>query len=252
MSINQDYSLFFKFIDTYSDGGFKGIDNKDLFMKRLHKKLDSSHQFFFVADLLKFQILYTSPQIADILGIDPRQVDPAILFSNTCPEDVERLSKGFNIEVAKAREIFVNKSGTLLLSSNFRKRKTNGEITNLLCQCYLFYSKSPVETVYVLEVNTVIDSFSKFLNGNFHWYVGNDATLFRYPDKELLQIGAIFSQRELEIIRYIQKGLKTKDIAQALFLSPQTISTHRRNILKKAGKGNISEVIFDMNQIGTI
>lgn len=39
--------------------------------------------------------------------------------------------------------------------------------------------------------------------------------------------------REREIVRCIARGLSTKEIAQALFLSAHTVTTHRRNICAK-------------------
>lgn len=252
MPNNKDYNFIYKFIDTYSSIGFKGIDNQDLFMKRLNKQMEINNQFFFITDLIKLQILYTSPHVKSILGVQPEQVDPAYLVSVIHPSDSLRLSRGFIIALKQAREIFNNKSGTQLLSSNFRRRKTNGVYTQCLVQIYLFYCKLHVETVYALEVNTPVDDFAEIQNSHYHWYIGNDLNLFRYPDKNLLRIGSVFSDRELEIIQQIQAGLKTKQIADRLFLSPATISTHRKNILKKGGKATIAELIFELTQTGII
>jgi DNA-binding CsgD family transcriptional regulator len=247
-----NYSLFLKFIDNYSGQGFKEINNQDPFMGRMNKTLNDSNQFLFVADLIKLQILHVSPQIFTLLGIEPEKVEPGILLSNNHPEDIPRLTRGFNIELSKAREIFMNKTGTYLLSSTFRKKKADGAYMHCLTQVYLFYGKSPDETVYALEVNTPVAGFSEIQNGHYHWYSGNDLINFRYPDKVLLQMGSAFSDREIEILNHIQKGLKTKEIAQILFLSPDTISTHRRNILKKAGKVTMSQIIFKLNNSGII
>lgn len=44
-----------------------------------------------------------------------------------------------------------------------------------------------------------------------------------------------FSARETEIIRYIAKGMTSNQIAEALFLSAETVRNHRKNIMRKAG-----------------
>ena len=126
MPNNKDYSNFYTFIDTYSGIGFKGIDNQNLFMQRLNKQLEYNQQFFFLADIIKLQILYTSPQVKSILGIEPEKLDPGYIVSTIHTEDSQRMSRGFIIELKQAREILKNKRGTLLLSSNFRKRKPDG------------------------------------------------------------------------------------------------------------------------------
>ena len=54
---------------------------------------------------------------------------------------------------------------------------------------------------------------------------------------------SIFSDRELEILRYICKGRSNEQIADILFISEKTIATHRRNIMKKAKVKKSTELI---------
>ncbi len=53
----------------------------------------------------------------------------------------------------------------------------------------------------------------------------------------------ILSKREYEVYRLIIKGLRSKDIAQELDLSPKTISTYRTRILEKLSLTNTSQLI---------
>ncbi|MEX1212852.1 MAG: LuxR C-terminal-related transcriptional regulator [Balneolaceae bacterium] len=52
-----------------------------------------------------------------------------------------------------------------------------------------------------------------------------------------------FTKREKEIIDLLTKGLKSREIAQTLFISEHTVYTHRRNILKKAGVNNTAKLL---------
>ena len=54
---------------------------------------------------------------------------------------------------------------------------------------------------------------------------------------------AALSKREKEIIRLIVQGKTSKEIAQALFISKNTVDTHRRNILDKTGLKSTAELI---------
>ncbi len=59
---------------------------------------------------------------------------------------------------------------------------------------------------------------------------------------------ALLSEREIEIIRLIANGYTTRQIADALFRSFHTITTHRKNIMKKLGINSSSELlVFAMN-----
>lgn len=52
-----------------------------------------------------------------------------------------------------------------------------------------------------------------------------------------------FTVREIEIIKLLALGKTSSDIAEVLFISPQTVSKHRSNILKKAGCKSSTELI---------
>ncbi|MCP9199855.1 LuxR C-terminal-related transcriptional regulator [Gramella sp. GC03-9] len=57
-----------------------------------------------------------------------------------------------------------------------------------------------------------------------------------------------FTKREKEIIGLLCKGYKTKEISDALFISPKTIEKHRSNIIKRTNSETILEsVIFAIN-----
>ena len=52
------------------------------------------------------------------------------------------------------------------------------------------------------------------------------------------------SQREQEILHYICRGLNNKEIAQILFVSPNTIKAQVSTILKKFGVDNRTIVAY--------
>ncbi|MCK6616762.1 MAG: response regulator transcription factor [Cyclobacteriaceae bacterium] len=54
---------------------------------------------------------------------------------------------------------------------------------------------------------------------------------------------ALLSQREREVLQLIAEGISTKEIAEKLHLSPGTVETHRKNLLKKLNARNSAELI---------
>ena len=54
----------------------------------------------------------------------------------------------------------------------------------------------------------------------------------------------VLSERELEIITLIASGMQTAEISEALFISPHTVKTHRKNINLKLGIHNLAELIM--------
>jgi DNA-binding CsgD family transcriptional regulator len=114
----------------------------------------------------------------------------------------------------------------------------------------LFYSEI-CKTVFLVEIHTNVDRF-KLKKNRFHYYVGDDMSMLRYPDEELLNIGNPLSAREFEIVKLIEAGMHSEQIAERLFLSVHTINTHRGNILTKTGFNTISELIIDFQKRGVL
>ena len=57
----------------------------------------------------------------------------------------------------------------------------------------------------------------------------------REERREVQVLFAKLSDREWEILRLLTQGRRNEDIAAALFISPQTVQTHVRNVLGKLG-----------------
>lgn len=51
------------------------------------------------------------------------------------------------------------------------------------------------------------------------------------------------TNREIEIIRLMEKEMGNKEIADLLFISERTVETHRKNIFRKLGKNTLIGVI---------
>jgi DNA-binding NarL/FixJ family response regulator len=71
-----------------------------------------------------------------------------------------------------------------------------------------------------------------------------DAILDKQLAKPASCEGISLSPREIEIVQLISEGLTNGDIADKLFLSIHTISTHRKNILRKLDLNKSSELIM--------
>lgn len=210
--------------------------------------MEKNNQFFYVGDILQMKILFTSIRSTQIIGIEPKNLTPYHFRINTHPDDSIRQGLGTSHLFKMTNELFIAEKGNALLSINLKFRNSSGKYSCLLVQCYLFYSEIPYKTVYILQVHTNID-WSKKLK---HYYVGNDLTNFKYPDKELLSKGNVFTARQFEIIKLVASGMSSEQIAGKLFLSTYTVNTHRANILKKSGKAHLSELIYDLHEQGLI
>ena len=56
----------------------------------------------------------------------------------------------------------------------------------------------------------------------------------------------------MEVIREIATGRTTKEIGQVLFISENTVETHRSRILKKASVPNITSLVARAERAGML
>lgn len=60
------------------------------------------------------------------------------------------------------------------------------------------------------------------------------------------------SEREVEITKQIADGLTSKKIADKLFISPHTVQTHRKNIMRKLKVNSVSELVVYAMKTGLV
>lgn len=78
-------------------------------------------------------------------------------------------------------------------------------------------------------------------NGTHRSIIGKQQTDFHLEDRFIKKYN--LTKRELEILRLITHAMSNKQIAQELYISDQTVSVHRKNIMRKLGVSNTAGLI---------
>lgn len=60
------------------------------------------------------------------------------------------------------------------------------------------------------------------------------------------------TNREMEILEYIDRGMYSKEISERLSISIHTVNRHRQNILEKTNSGNVREAINYARRLGLL
>ncbi|MBN1193694.1 MAG: response regulator transcription factor [Coriobacteriia bacterium] len=69
------------------------------------------------------------------------------------------------------------------------------------------------------------------------------------PGAELM---ALLSDREVEVLRLIAKGMSNKEIARALWIGEATVKTHVSHLLHKMGTGDRTQAVLMAIQAGLV
>ena len=72
------------------------------------------------------------------------------------------------------------------------------------------------------------------------------------PDNVAAELAHPLTQRELEVLRLIMQGLANKEIARRLFVSPDTVKVHSRNIYGKLGVSSRTQAVAKAQTLGLL
>ncbi len=87
------------------------------------------------------------------------------------------------------------------------------------------------------DTSELLAAIAQVLEGNNYF-----SAHFRQACEEMEHYQTL-SDREIEILRLIAEGLPSKDIAERLFVSQNTIEFHRKRIMRKLGVTNMAQLV---------
>jgi len=95
---------------------------------------------------------------------------------------------------------------------------------------------------YVLKnigKNELVTAIEKIANGGIYFSEAVLEELKKTADRRKENEQAHLTDREIEIIRLIEKEYSNKQIAETLFISERTVETHRKNIFRKTATNSV-------------
>ena len=195
----------------------------------------------YVFDFSSNKIIY-SKGFQNILGYKDDVITFDFIFKNIHPDDAEMVSRIIRATAIYCSENPKNSSDNLL-SIKYRRIRKDGTYIRVLSQTSIFER---------YDNGGLSKSFSKLTDISFIDNTENVNWTFKANDlnesafKKLIYKAYIdfFTEREIEIIIKINKGLTNKLISKRLKISEHTVATHRKNILKKSNCHNSKELIL--------
>lgn len=104
-----------------------------------------------------------------------------------------------------------------------------------------------------LDREEILSAISSTIKGKKYY---SDEIIDQYIDlgdnKLNIEEPTNLTSSEIEIVRMIASGLTTKEIASKRIISSHTVSTHRKNIFRKSGVSNASELTIYAIRAGLI
>lgn len=242
-NIEKLFSDYSKLLDTQafveSDLDYSILNNHIPYLEKIESLSNSAIMVF---DLFKRKHVYVSKNIAGMLKLNKEKVDNVVDYMDKRihPEDFPQL--------LEAGHYFLHYAFSLP-----HEKRTNGKLINE----YRILNEENnyvriIEQQMALEMDVhgnvwlalgIIDiSPDQNHDAPFRSRLVNTDTgqIFHFPpiDKE-----SMLSVREKEILKLIAKGLISRQIADKLYISVNTVNTHRQKILEKLSADSTIDAI---------
>ena len=164
--------------------------------------------------------------------LHPEEVD--IILNQLYPETIEFVAR-------KVREQFNN----IVFNYNYRFKKKSGEYINLMENVYFLDTNSDYKPTLLLgNVITLDNSNVLPIRSSLKLYKNKiSETIFYKNYTTSKSILNNITAREMDILRNLSTGKTSKEIGEALFISPNTVDTHRRNLLAKLKCKSVVEML---------
>jgi len=211
--------------------------------------------YSFVFNLNSMEFTRQSCGVERVLGYKPEEFTSSFAIEHIHPDDRAWVMNAENAVIKFYQTIAPENFFNYKVRYDYRMKKKCGNYARILQQV--------VVVNYSLE-GVILDTFClhtdishlKTSNSRNLSFVGLNGmeSILNYPVEELSGMveKRFFSKREREILSFLWEGRETKEIANLLFVSSDTVDTHRRNMLKKAEVTNTIALIRYALSIGEL
>lgn len=210
-----------------------------------------------IFDLSKMDHVYFSPNMADLLGWDPEKVaapDMDYVDQRMHPDDLAHLNsvsgQFFNL-ILHVDPAWREQMKYIKFILDYRTLGKDGNYIRVIEQHKLLeldkYGNAWL-SMSILDLSPDQD-----LTALCRYRLVNTLTgeLYHFPSAEEIS-GTKLSFREKEILQLLSKGLISKQIADKLFISVNTVNTHRQRIIEKLDVSNTAEAVKHASRLGLI
>jgi len=206
-----------------------------------------------VSDIQNRRNIYCTDAVENILGFTAKEfldLGWAFVIATTHPEDLKNLIESFFREIAiRDKEKFIHDH--IPMSSLYRRRHKDGSWRWIQAEAIVLERDEQEFIKYVISFSRDVTR-EKELSGITHdeillSLIGNKPEPGPAPvkAKEPLssELPITISNREREILSFVKNGFSTKEIAEKLELSVNTIHTYRKNLMSKLNARNTAELV---------
>ncbi|WP_258104314.1 response regulator transcription factor [Marinoscillum sp. MHG1-6] len=223
------------------------VDYQTIYEKQITDHLNNSklwrNQFLYIHHIKTGRFYHKGFDHA--LGYDMSGLTADFLVRIIHPSD---LSMYFKISKALLSFVMGNTKDLVPFDSsfniNYRVRKSDGDYISILRQSTPFIKNHRNEVEAYISLCTDISDLVDHHSVKWHIYGPKNETFDYYLRQQSSEDEELFSERELDVLKLLAASLSSVEIADKLFISINTVNTHRKNLMKKANVNKTIDLIL--------
>ena len=233
-------------------------------LNRMASMAAPGESFYYIANFHNLELEMLSDSIEKFLDLPPEDVDMNKILSLADSEDVERIqlkekvAKSFFIDFLAAEDVMEYK-----VQYTYNLRDSNNRKRLMLHQACALTVNASGRFVHVFSIHSDIshltakntDDISFISLGGGQSYLNifvKNGSFDPQCVEVVVNLQKLLSEREKEILSKFSQGLSSEEVAKELFISINTVQTHRKNMLRKSKARNSIELISRCITAGVI
>lgn len=215
----------------------------------VYKKLLNIFQvgdyYYFVFNPPEMIIEFASSSVTAVLGYLPAELTLEKLMQRIHPDDLPNFINFEATVTAFWKQLTPDKVMKYKSRYDYRIRRKDGSYIRILQQIITIQSDEEGAVLRTFVVHTDISHLKKEnkmmlsfigLEGEPSYFDVDPVQSFRPSKSEL-------TKREMEILTLVAQSYTSKQIAQMLHISFDTVSTHRKHIYRKTNTSSVAEIV---------
>jgi DNA-binding CsgD family transcriptional regulator len=230
---------------------YTAFDSKFELLDRL---ADVENSSVAVLDMYQKKYVYLRSKFTDKLGYDLNKafaMGPEYFFSLIHPEDIPVIIDTYQQTFGFILSLPVAERKDYKAILNFRLRNAQNKYITVILQLVVLELDKKGNLWLILILDDLLSNKTKFdkVNRSLVNIRNGKHCLFNI---DLEKNKAVLSTREIEVLDLVSKGFLSKEIADKLFISVNTVNNHRQKILEKVNASNTTEAVTYARNLGLI
>lgn len=252
MSKTQESRVWYAQEFDFKKLDYSILDNHIGFLESIKLVHNSAISIF---DLAKMQHVYVSSKFEGLLGwdlVEARKPGHEYIDARMHPEDLEHLdrvsSQFFDLFLKIKNEDRQNIEHYKMIMDYRTKQKDNSYVRVIEQHKLLEFDDR--DNIW-LSLSILDLSPDQDISSLCRYRIINSKTgeLYHFPNQ--IKENSL-STREQEVLALLARGLISKQIADQLFISVNTVNTHRQRIIEKLSVSNTTEAVQYVSKLGLI